>query len=129
MKTSYKLYGTFWDNKDISSKKIIINSFEEQANSESCLILSEALSNEQPIEKSGFEGKSVVLLLDYMPVNESSIVWDFYLRRLLQIVAYYNVEIINCKNQQQGTRLEKAIENYYKKRTPNRLLAQSNGVL
>ena len=129
MKTSYKLYGTFWDNKDVSSKKLMINISGEHANSESCLSLSEVLSNEQPIEQSCVVGESVVLLLDYMPVNESAIVWDFFLKRLLQIVEYYNVEAINCIDQQQVSRLEYAIDNYLKKKTPNRLLAQSNGVL
>ena len=129
MKTSYKLYGTFWDNKDVLSKKLMINISGEHASSESCLTLSEVLSNEQPIESVSFEGKSVVLLLDYMPANESVIVWDFYLKRLLQIVEYYKVETINCKDQRQASRLRNAIDNYIKKKTPNRLLAQSNGVL
>ncbi|WP_022750576.1 hypothetical protein [Lachnobacterium bovis] len=129
MKTSYKLYGTFWDNKDVSSKKLMINILGEHASSESCLTLSEVLGNEQPIESVSFEGKSVVLLLDYMPANESVIVWDFYLKRLLQIVEYYKVETINCKDQGQASRLRNAIDNYIKKKTPNRLLAQSNGVL
>jgi hypothetical protein len=87
------------------------------------------LSNEHPIENSSFEGKNVVLLLDYMPVNESAIVWDFYLKRLFQILEYYNVVTVTCDNQQQVSRLENAIDNYIKKKTPNRLLAQSNGVL
>ncbi len=129
MKTSYKLYGTFWDNKDVSSKKLMINSSREQVNAESWLILSEVLSNEHPIENSSFEGKDVVLLLDYMPGNESAIVWDFYLKRLFQILEYYNVVTVTCDNQQQVSRLENAIDNYIKKKTPNRLLAQSNGVL
>ncbi|WP_026652476.1 hypothetical protein [Butyrivibrio proteoclasticus] len=129
MKTSYKLYGTFWDNKDVSSKKLMINIPGEHASSESCLTLSEVLGNEQPIESVSFEGKSVVLLLDYMPANESVIVWNFYLKRLLQIVEYYKVETINCKDQRQASRLRNAIDNYIKKKTPNRLLAQSNGVL
>ena len=129
MKTSYKLYGTFWDNRGISGKIKKIQCIGEQTSTENTLIFTEILANEQPEDHSGLVGESVALLLDYMPENESTIVWEFYLKRLLQIVEYYNVETIICKEQQRVVQLEDAIENYYKKKTPNRLLAQSNGVL
>ena len=129
MKPSYKLYGTFWDNKSVSSKNYEIQCYSEKLRSECSLILSEVLSTEQPIEISSFEGKRVDLLLDYMPENKATIVWDFYLTRLLQIIEYYNIEVIICNDQKQASLLEKAIDDYYKKKTPNGLLAQSNGVL
>ncbi len=129
MKTSYKLYGTFWDNRDFSGKMKKIQCIGEQTSAENTLIFTEILADEQPEDHSGFTGESVALLLDYMPENESIIVWEFYLKRLLQIVEYYNVENIICKDQQQVVQLESAIEHYYKKKTPDRLLAQSNGVL
>jgi hypothetical protein len=42
---------------------------------------------------------------------------------------YYNVEVIICEDEQQLEKVKTAITNYCKKRTPKRLLAQSNGVL
>ncbi|WP_027206385.1 hypothetical protein [Butyrivibrio fibrisolvens] len=127
MKSSYKIYGTFWNQKDIIYKDYQMQIMNENLQTEDNITISEILSTEHPETINRLNHTK--LLLDYIPNNEAEIVWDFYIKRLLQMANYYNVEVIICEDEQQLEKVKTAITNYCKKRTPKRLLAQSNGVL
>lgn len=116
MKSSYKLYGTFWDKKAVSNKRPEIQCINNIIPSET-IVLSEVLNNEQPLEINNADGHIHKLYVDFVPANDATIVWNFYLKRLLQIMNYYNVNILNCSEPQQTTRLENAIKNYQKENT------------
>ena len=127
MKSSYKLYGDFWDGKPNQAYGLNVclrNDRYEQTK----LLLSEILKENDTscLEKNKTE--DLIVLIDYIPSEGKHIVDDFYICRLLQIVHYYNAEI-QCEDFEAVARISSLINDYYKRKTPSRLLAQSDGVL
>lgn len=128
MKSSYKLYGLCWDHVFVSNKKLLVSTIEKGKKNVEVYVLSKVLSSSDygiNNAKTLSKGK---LLVDYMPKNESITVWDFFLKRVLQISEILNVKELSCEDEEQMVRLTKALESFYKRKTPNRLLAQPNGV-
>lgn len=128
MKSSYKLYGTFWDNKPSSDKSIVvINSDKETVDNR--INISDVFKSEN-IEAFNFEiDKQMELFLDYVPSEKSAVVWKYYMRRVMQIAEYYKISHICCKEQDYNKVIEMLQQNEKTKRkTPQRLLAQSDDV-
>ena len=126
MKSSYKLYGTFWDKRPIPERALsICCKFNEI--SENTIHLSEILENEAPVEYQFLDGKPIELLLDYFPSVTSSVIVEFFVKRILQIADYYDVTIVRCNSQNEVDIIERIIADFDKRKTPDKLLAQSYG--
>ena len=123
MKSSYKFYGVFWDNKPIPDKKVKIIEWKGDLHKEEGMVLSEILKSESPKEFWSSGEKQKYIMIDFVPSTKSSVIFRFYARRLLQIVEYYQLDEIYCKR---DDKIE-AIDDFYKEKTPNKLLAQSDG--
>lgn len=126
MKKSYKLYGAFWDGKTLPDMQPVICIEDQEMTELRKLKLSTVLKNENP-EKIDAGIEQVGLIIDFIPMNSSSVVWDFYIRRLLQISRYLNAKLI-CLNKDYESRVnQKLVEFLQKEKAPQRLLAQSDG--
>ena len=122
MKSSYLLYGIIWDGLPVPSvaPQIEMSAGDGKNASISSLLM---MNN----EKANPDEQIKSILIDYCPNTNSISVWDFYIRRLLQILKYYNAKL-KCDKIDRKELRESKIEDYYKRKTPNRLLAQPNGV-
>lgn len=125
MKASYKLFGNVWDRQKIPEKCPIVQSVEQDVKG-TPIKLSVLIAEENPrIEPLN---ENMLMDIDFIPRTSSAVVWDFYIKRLLQIIEHYQTKIV-CSNLSDCGRLNVAIENFYKRKTPERLLAQSDGAL
>lgn len=127
MKSSYKFYGVFWDNKTIPNKAVNISEWKDDLRKDDGIVLSEVLKSESPKEYSDCGENKNYILIDFVPTTESNVILRFYARRLLQIIEYYQVDEIYCKGKEISERLQEVIDYFYKEKTPNKLLAQSDG--
>lgn len=128
MKSSYKLYGSFWDKRPIPEITATI-SCKSDTNSENTIYLSKILKTEEPMAYNFLLGEPIVLLIDYFPSSNSKVIIEFFIKRILQIAYYYNVTVVNCNSQNEVDIIESAIAVFDKRKTPIKLLAQSYGVL
>ena len=124
MKTSYKLYGSAWDRQPIPTKCPVIKTTEYFSEG-TVLKLSELMNEENP-QMVATEEK-VFLNIDFIPKTNSTVTWDFYLKRLLQIAECYKAELVSCLDLEQSSKLNKSLMDFYKRKTPERSLAQSVG--
>ena len=124
MKRTYKLYGTVWDNKPITYG--IKLKLQTDLQIIECISLKEVLKCEKLLERK-YTGEATELLLDYIPDTDSHLVWDYYLKRVLQIANYYEVKSFICETKEGIDRMEMLLTDYYKRKAPNKLLAQSDG--
>jgi hypothetical protein len=69
MKSSYKIYGTFWNQKDIIYKDYQMQIMNENLQTEDNITISEILSTEHPETINSLNHTK--LLLDYIPNNEA----------------------------------------------------------
>ncbi|MDC7301113.1 hypothetical protein [Agathobacter ruminis] len=126
MKLSYKLFGVFWDQKEIPKECPYVELVEDILSNWHVISLSKILEQEE-VEEIKESAKTIVLLIDYLPMEKNTIVMDFFLKRLLQMTEYYHARMV-CTDSEKTCRLNLLISNYYKRKTPERSLAQSVGV-
>lgn len=126
MKSTYKLYGTFWDQMEISETVHYVEDIELIPLGKMIIKLSDVMSDEE-CDVLETDAKEVSLIVDFIPANDSVVIWDFYLKRMLQIAEYYHSEIA-CLNSEYAIHINNALRDFYKRKTPQRLLAQSDGV-
>lgn len=127
MKSSYKLYGSFWDGRLIPEMNLDVRC-EKDKTYENIIKISNVLSAECPEQYQCIEGKPIVLQLDYFPSGKSSVFVEFFVKRVIQIADYYNAEIVECNNQDDVDVIKNIIDDLTKRKTPDKLLAQSYGV-
>lgn len=121
------MYGIFWDRRPIPKSGIsICCKFDEIL--ENKIYLSKILANETPVEYQFLDGNPIVLILDYFPSNSSSVIVEFFVKRVLQITNYYDVTILKCNCQSEVAIIERVMTDFEKRKTPDKLLAQSYGV-
>lgn len=126
MKSSYKLYGSFWDGRSLPRANIAVQCGTDKLN-ENIIELSKVLSVEQPEKYKIIKKESTYLWVDYFPSKKSVVFMEFFVKRLLQIAEYYNVSMIACNNQDEVDVIEKIYADFCKRKAPDKLLAQSHG--
>lgn len=116
MKSSYKMYGSFWNRQFISEKDISVCCKFNTA-LENTICLSKILQNEEPIVFYFLDEVPVALLIDYFPSSTSIVVVEFFVKRILQIADYYNANVLICDNQNEANTIERMISEIKKKNT------------
>lgn len=124
MKNSYKLYGCAWDRLMIPRQCPAVKLVELNRDAVFCK-LSEVMNEERP--SRGHVNENLILDVDFIPKTKSDVIWDFYLRRLLQIIEFYQAKPVCYCNADYVDILNEKMKDFYKRKTPERLLAQSVG--
>lgn len=125
MKSSYKLYGSIWDRLPIPEQCPVVNT--DKCNGDGITIkLSEQFVKDNLATNR--LNNLIILNVDFVLKTNSVVIWNFYLKRMLQVVEYYQISIVYCSDTNYVDRLNKKLRDYYKRKTPKRLLAQSVGV-
>ncbi|SCY14302.1 hypothetical protein [Butyrivibrio sp. INlla14] len=127
MKSTYKLYGSYWDGRPIpeSVPEVILKC---DAQRKAIVALTELFKEEKNIVKDSAERcKCSGVLIDYIPMNDSLCVRDYYILRLLQAVRC-NGACIVCDDEEKATIIKGWIESYYNRKTPQEQLAPSSSV-
>jgi len=94
MQNTYKLVGVLWDNMPISNDGLDIRYTE---NTNNMVPISELMNNPHldDIINSDME---IIAFLDFFPKKEYKTIWNFYIKRMLQVVKYYDIKKIYCNN-------------------------------
>ncbi len=125
MKSSYKLHGSVWDRRKVPRQCPVVTLIDKNS-ADVFLKLSEQI-NKETLEVVAFN-MNWILEIDFVPNTKSIVVWDLYLIRVLQIIEFYQVKVVYCSNVDYIDVLNKNLKAFYKRKTPERLLAQSVGV-
>jgi len=131
LKSTYKLFGVMWDGMLIPEIiPVVIESVDNvgrcQVNISSLLCINDKFEMEELIEEKGVD-----LILDYVPQNDSLVIQEFYIKRILQMIYFLqdsNVVVQVVAEREKVNYVNKMICACYKK-TSHRLLAQSSDVL
>lgn len=131
MKKSYKLYGAFWDRLDVPDICPRLIKSHHGDNKFEIISLSEILkSSADSFENGNNNGKAIVINIDYFPKNSYVFANNFFIKRVLQIISFYSasINLYVCEDNDINKRVQTAFEDFYKRKTPERLLAQPIGV-
>lgn len=113
MKRSYKLIGLFWDGKSIPENKPSISFQDHIGVPDSTIRLSEVLLL-QDGEMADFSGSDFEsLLIDWMPDVKYPPIWNFYIKRLLQIADYLGAKLV-CDKEEYILKINDFISYFYK---------------
>lgn len=115
MKSSYKLYGAFWDQRKISAGcPLVLSSEETEMPMQAAILkLSDVMKKEERKEIS--ERENIYLDIDFIPANKSAVVWRFYVKRLVQIAEYYRAELFS-QNPKIKMEVNAALRDFYEKK-------------
>lgn len=124
MKNSYKLYGSAWDRLMIPRQCPVVKIME--FNRDVVFFKLSELMNEE-IPSRAHDDENLILDIDFIPKTKSDVIWDFYLKRMLQIIEFYQAKPACYCNTDYVDILNEKMKEFYKRKTPERLLAQSVG--
>ena len=124
IKSSYKLFGSAWDRQPIPEKCPVVKLSERNIDGPFLKL------SEQMVEKKHEKdvlNENMFLIVDFIPRTKSTVIWDFYLKRLLQIAEYYQTKTMFYSDSDYIDQLNERLKNFYKRKAPKRSLAQSVG--
>ena len=113
MKSSYLLYGLFWDGRP-TPKTVPEILRSDNMTEMTVLSLKERFEDNTPSQIQDYTSE-IAIMVDYFPLNDKRSVVDFYLIRLLQIVEFYNAKIC-CDDKTKMEFLVQWVSDYYKKK-------------
>ncbi len=113
MKSSYLLYGAFWDGMSTPRSAPKILSAEDSTDM-TVLSLKERFEDNAPSQMKD-NTSEIAILIDYFPLNDKKSVVEFYLIRLLQIAEFYNAKLC-CDDEVKKGYLSQWITDYYKRK-------------
>lgn len=117
MKKSYKLYGSFWDGRSMPDETVFAQCIETATDCQTSIKLSQVMKSEQPTVPLT-SGGVTNLIVDYVPTTQSIIIWDFFLKRMLQIAEYYHASV-TCTDEDYAARINDHLVRFYKRQAPN----------
>jgi hypothetical protein len=113
MKSTYKLFGAFWDGKPIPNSPPNVESIGLAHESAIPITAILRMDDESKIEE--IRQSVVEIEIDYFPNCSSALIEDFFLRRLLQITEFFDARIV-CKETNVRINVSRLIKKLYKKK-------------
>ena len=113
MKSSYLLYGAFWDGMPIPKTAPKILKSCDLADM-SVLSLKERFEDNTPAQMQD-NTSEIAIMVDYFPSNDKRSVVEFYMLRLLQMAEFYNANLC-CDDELKVQYISKCMSEYYKKK-------------